>query len=187
MRWFPAATLALLVSSGAQAQAKFGDKGVISPFGSVRLSWQSDSIGPSSQSTTSLSLQPGVFYFLQDGIAIGGQIGLSLVSASATTVLFRLGPAAGYNHWLADRVSIFPQLALELVVGSAGSSSPGGSSSAVLNLALEIFAPILYHPVPHFFLGIGPIFSADLVSKFGDNDSTKTTLIGIQSVIGGHL
>jgi hypothetical protein len=45
--------------------------------------------------------------------------------------------------------------------------------------------PVLFHPVEHFFIGLGPYFAMDLSSKVEDEDNYKDTAFGVQATVGG--
>ena len=52
---------------------------------------------------------------------------------------------------------------------------------------MSAFVPVLFHPVPHFFIGGGPRFSTDLVSKYEDVDQATFSQFGVQTTIGGYF
>ena len=87
-----------------------------------------------------------------------------------------MGPRVGYNVGINEQLSFWPKGGL---VFSHSSSSPDDSSDS--RTGLEIYAPLLFHPAPHFFLGGGPGLSTDLSSSGG----AKTTTIRLESVVGG--
>jgi hypothetical protein len=119
-----------------------------------------------------LLLQPGLDYFIGNGISVGGVVGFGYTSGSPATTTFNLGARAGFNQGLNEHVSFWP------TIGIDGSyiHNTGSSSTA----ALEVFAPFLYHVAPHFFLGAGPFLS--YLVKGGPD-----TEYGLDFVIGGWL
>ena len=119
-----------------------------------------------------LLLQPGLDYFIGNGISVGGVVGFGYTSGSPATTTFNLGARAGFNQGLNEHVSFWP------TIGIDGSyiHNTGSSSTA----ALEVFAPFLYHAAPHFFLGAGPFLS--YLVKGGPD-----TEYGLDFVIGGWL
>jgi hypothetical protein len=114
-------------------------------------------------------VQPGLDYFIGNGISVGGVVGL-IHSSGSTTVNF--GARAGFNQGLTEHVSFWP------TVGVDGSYNHTTTSTTTAQL--EVFAPFLYHVAPHFFLGAGPFLSYFV--KGGPD-----TQYGLDFVIGGWL
>ena len=121
---------------------------------------------------STLLIQPGLDYFIGNGISVGGVVGFGYSSGSPNTITVNLGARAGFNQGLSEHVSFWP------TVGIDGSYRHNGSSSSTAQL--EVFAPFLYHVAPHFFLGAGP-FLGYLVKGGPD------TQYGLDFVIGGWL
>jgi hypothetical protein len=46
---------------------------------------------------------------------------------------------------------------------------------------------VLFHPAPHFFIGGGPMFSTELVSKYESVDQTTFSEFGVQTTVGGYF
>jgi hypothetical protein len=114
-------------------------------------------------------LQPGLDYFIGNGISVGGVVGVAHSSGSTTV---NLGARAGFNQGLTEHVSFWP------TIGVDGSYNHAATSTSTA--ALEVFAPFLYHVAPHFFLGAGPFLS--YLVKGGPD-----TQYGLDFVIGGWL
>ena len=142
--------------------------------------------------TTRVELQPAVDYFVAANLSIGGQLRISYTSVpnnsgtSNDTTTIGLLPRIAYNVALSPTSSIWPRVALGYVHTSMDSYGGAVTSSGYI-VSLEIFVPLVFQPVPHFFLGGGPLVSTDLVSKFEDMDAAKTTNIGLMSTIGGYF
>ena len=72
----------------------------------------------------------------------------------------------------------------KLALGYAHLSiSSGNTSASGHTIPLGITVPFLYHPIEHFFFGLGPSFTTELSSS----SSSKSTSIGISSVAGGYF
>jgi hypothetical protein len=56
-----------------------------------------------------------------------------------------------------------------------------GDDETHTNVQLNLFVPIMFHPVEHFFLGLGPALDQDLT---GDN---KATVLAVRLTIGGWI
>ncbi len=166
----------------AQAQAqRFGARGALAISSDVGLSVQHQFVNPEEQrsAVTTLSLHPAADYFLIDHLSIGGYAGFTytgVLDASAFNI--GLGPRIGYDFNLGSHFSFWPKAgaAFNHTTVSLGWSS--GSNNAV---TLNLFAPFLFHPVDHFFLGFGPNFDVD-VTGMG-----KRAILGGRLVIGGHF
>jgi hypothetical protein len=121
---------------------------------------------------STLLIQPGLDYFIGNGISVGGVVGFGFTSGSPNTTTVTLGARAGFNQGLTEHVSFWP------TVGIDGSYIHNATSNSTA--ALEVFAPFLYHVAPHFFLGAGPFLS--YLVKGGPD-----TQYGLDFVIGGWL
>ena len=101
------------------------------------------------------------------------------VPASGTIV--RLGADVG------DLVPVGAPL-LELIPdeGTALGGTPVrvGPSVTETVLVVSVFAPILVHPAPHLFLGLGPEAYNDISHAVG-NSTNNRTFVGISSTVGG--
>jgi hypothetical protein len=119
-----------------------------------------------------LLIQPGLDYFIGNGISVGGVVGFGYTSGSPATTVVNLGARAGFNQGLNEHVSFWP------TIGIDGQYIHNATSNSTA--ALEVFAPFLYHVAPHFFVGAGPFLS--YLVKGGPD-----TEYGLDFVIGGWL
>ena len=169
-----AATSAPTGGAGAPA-AKFGAAGAwVISVQSFNAGSPTPSFFVAKQASggSSLLIQPGLDYFIGNGISVGGVVGFGFSSGSPNTTAVKLGARAGFNQGLTEHVTFWPTIGVD---GSYIHNS-GSSSTA----ALEVFAPFLYHVAPHFFLGAGPFLS--YLVKGGPD-----TEYGLDFVIGGWL
>jgi hypothetical protein len=157
------------VSAHAQDGRTFGDTGEFVPSGSASF------VHTSAQD--SFALSPGLQYFVLPNFAVG--IGLLYTHASIINQpsfdTYGGSASIGYNLRLASNVSVFPQIGFSAL----HSSSAGG---AQVFLGSQLFTPILFHPVPHFFVGIGPA-----IGTAGIGDLFRDQSVVVQTVIGGWL
>ena len=115
-----------------------------------------------SVSSNAVQLQPAVDYFVAPNLSIGGQLTIAYSSSddgaggSLNQTVLGILPRIGYNIALAPTASIWPRLAFGYVHVSADAGA-GTTSLSGYSVTLEAFVPVLFHPVPHFFLGAGPI------------------------------
>ena len=120
-----------------------------------------------------------------------------MVDSSAIT--YGIGVAVGVNVPLGDWVSFWPRVFggvwTESITQSPvprafslsrdGITLPQGDYRETA-LWFEIYAPLLIHPAPHFFVGFGPDFFIDLVHDVGPTENRRTYW-GATSLVGGWL
>jgi hypothetical protein len=95
----------------------------------------------------SITVAPELDYFLAPNWAIGGAL---IFHHDDNGSSFGVQPQVAYHVVLSDTWSFWPRLAVTLTAGSPG------------DIALEISAPFLIHPVQHFFFGFGPALAVDI-------------------------
>ncbi|MFO0568884.1 MAG: outer membrane beta-barrel protein [Polyangiaceae bacterium] len=175
------------------SKGAFGKSGQIAISSDFSLGFQSISIKPpqgDSQSGTVITFAPALDYFVADSISVGGQLTYrsSKIKDGPESSEIGIGPRVGYNLGLAEKISLWPKVGFEYNMQTTKGAT-GGESKAT-TMSLGVMAPVLYHPAEHFFIGLGPVFSMDLSSKVkpdgaDETDGAKTTVIGLDSVVGG--
>ena len=167
---------ALPAVAAASPSGVFGDKGQLTVSSDAGLSVSSTSTSGVSGSTTNVTLRPALDYFVANNVSVGGFLGVEYTKVGGNhTTLFGIGPRVGYNLAFSERFSFWPKL------GFSYSSSSSSGSKAASHLALNIFAPVMFHPVQHFFLGFGPALDTDL------SGDAKQTVIAGRLTIGGYF
>jgi hypothetical protein len=131
--------------------------------------------------TSALTLGPALDYFIAPNLSVGGQVQISYAKAgSASTTTIGVGPRVGYDIPLGPMFSLFAKLGVAL---DHYSLDPGaGPTSSVTLFSLFIDAPFLFHPVPHFFIGLGPNLFVNLA---GGNSAQRDVTFGLASTVGG--
>ncbi len=173
-----------LLGSAAGKDARFGSARTLALGGGISLY----TARTGSTNATIMTMSPSASYFVVDDFAVGLDLGLTWISPSQgnSTTSLSLMPAVGYNIVLGPSFSVFPQAGIGYDHSSGGGTA-GYSSSAVL---LQGFVPFLVH-VGNFFVGGGPILSAELSSSAEFNGvsqrSEKATTIGVATMLGGWL
>ncbi|HUJ26162.1 MAG TPA: hypothetical protein VLW85_09100 [Myxococcales bacterium] len=174
--------LALLVA--AAFAGDFGHTGQYLVMGSASVSYSSTG----SDSVTSLDVSPEVAGFIADHWALGLSLHYTLTSATVngvdqgTRTSGGISPYVAYDMPLGSQVSLFPSAGL-LFTSQADRRTWG----------LTAFVPFLFHPVAHFFLGLGPSIAADLVAQVPGNgptptsNSDRTFTLGARTVLGGYF
>jgi hypothetical protein len=175
----------LLAGRAAQAQnladqvstATFGNKGQVAIAGDFTVSFLH------ANGTSTLVLAPAIDYFIAPQLSLGGQVSFEYSSFDpGSSSSFGLAPRVGYNIPLAPMFSLYPRAGFSF---RHATFSPGGGTSRDANLlGLFVFAPFLFHPVPHFFVGFGPSLSGDIA---GGNDADHFLTFGLESTVGGYF
>jgi hypothetical protein len=106
-------------------------------------------------------------------------------SSSAVSI----GPRVGYNLPLAARMSVWPKAGVAIARTSQsddGATLPNGvvlgeDDDSNTSFQLNLFVPVMFHPVQHFFLGLGPALDQDLT---GDS---KATTVAVRLTLGGWI
>jgi hypothetical protein len=115
-------------------------------------------------------IRPAADYFLMPAVTVGAVLGFALDDASNKG--FLVGGRGGFNFNFTDNVGIWGRAAFSLNHVSAGS---GGGS--INDTFLSLSAPVLYHPAPHMFVGIGPYYNLN-TSGPGENNYGFTCTVG---------
>lgn len=156
----------------------FGGKGQLAVSSDAGLSLSNTSVSGADGSTTTLVLRPAIDYFVADYISVGGFLGLEYTSTGGgSSTTFSVGPRVGYNIPLSESFSLWPKVGFSFA--STSQDQDDVESESNTSLQLNLFAPFMFHPVEHFFIGLGPAFDLDLT---GDN---KATTIAVRLALGG--
>jgi hypothetical protein len=176
----------------AQGQSKFGSQGQLAISSDLEVSFEGNSYSNKHGSGSTILLQPAADYFVIDSLSVGGQILFELDTPAegpgqtvTQTTTFGLAPRVGYNIPLTDNISFWPDVFVGFRTSSY--SNNGGSGSG---FTIGAFAPLLFHPVPHFFIGLGPNVSTQLSNSYSPpngpgQDLPKLTQYGVMSTLGG--
>ncbi len=160
-------------ASPPAASAGFGGTGVwVLSVGSANAASDSVFLHKTSGGDWELNLHPALDYFLASNVSVGGVLGFDYESGGTTVLDF--GGRAGFNANIGDHLGFWPTAGIFV----RHQSNPDHSSSNPASLG--IFAPFLYHPFAHLFLGLGPSFNLGLNEGNGKE-------FGIDYVIGGWL
>jgi hypothetical protein len=181
------AALVTTLALGATAHAEsLGAKGQIAIAGDFQISVVSESTdAENDDSDMDIVIAPALDIFLAPNLSVGGQ----LIFAQEDQVAFEeqtlgVGARVGYVIGL-GKVSIWPRIGFTFARSERELALADVTQTT---FALNIVAPVLYHPVDHFFLGLGPKLDYDLYADDDtDDDAAKTTAIGLVSTIGGYF
>lgn len=164
----------------------FGDKGEIAISTDAALSFGRTTQDGAPAATT-LSVLPAADVFVVRNLSLGGFVGVRYQKqGEAKATSFQIGPRVGYNIELMERISVWPRIGLSY-------SHTKGESEVVVDgdrlvrstkndaLGLNLFAPVMVHPAPHFFAGFGPYLDTDL------NGDNRATTWGFRLTVGGWV
>jgi hypothetical protein len=165
----------------------FGARGQIAISSDAAVTVQRRTLSGVDGGTTSIQLAPAADYFVIENLSVGGFIGFDYVTAGDNdSSRFSIGPRVGYNIPFSDLVSIWPKAGFSFAhTSSTVSTRVNGATVSTTNsadaFALNLYAPIMFHPVQHFFAGFGPFLDTDLS---GDR---RATVFGGKLTIGGWM
>lgn len=120
-----------------------------------------------------LSVHPTLDYFITGRFSVGGTVGIAYSPDQAGSTWLDIGARAGANFNLTDHVGWWPNVGLSARYENVNHNSATSTS-------FNIFAPFLYHLVPHLFVGAGPSFAFRLSGGDGSD-------YGIDFMLGGWL
>jgi len=168
----------------------FGDRHQLAISSDAGFSLTNTNVSGGDGSTTALVLRPAVDYFVIDSLSIGGFLGLQYISTpDGSSTAMSVGPRIGYNLRFSERFSVWPKVGLSFASTTEKTDAttlPDGTrvdptDTTSTSLQLNLFVPVMFHPVEHFFIGLGPAFDLDLT---GDN---KATTLAVRLTLGGWI
>ncbi|MGD0525842.1 MAG: hypothetical protein ABSE49_11895 [Polyangiaceae bacterium] len=176
-------SLLTLASSG-------GAGGILTPATMLDIGGATYSNNGGSQ--VGISLAPAADYFVIDNLSLGLELlfgygsysppstpGVTTKSTNVTE--YGIAPRVGYNIPIGDTLSLWPKVFFE----HAGFSLGGGGAGYGNIQLLGAYVPILYHPVPHFYVGLGPNILTELGASPSASAASKLTTYGIFASVGG--
>ena len=178
------------------ADPVFGKTGQIVLTSAMDASIEHQSYSQSKGASTSVTVAPGIDYFVSDGTSIGADVvighsngnGFDNSGANAEFSSASLGFVlrAGFNLQVAAIASIW-------LNGGVGYGSVDSSISTAMGTNqhtrtrgwIEASAPFLVHPASHFFVGAGPALFHELSDRDQYNYENKATQLALRLVLGG--
>lgn len=192
MKAFLALALVSLPIAALADESSRPPTGSLIVTGDFALSVQSlsSSTSGSDGSLTWIRIAPSLDYVVGPGITIGGGLSYTHVDLGSDVIKptnqFGVVARGGYIAAIGEKFSLWPRLGLSYERGFE--DFPGLSilaSDDTERLSIKLDATLLYTPVPHFFIGLGPTFSADVLSKNDGKDNDKILAFGAATMIGG--
>jgi hypothetical protein len=186
------------------SRVRFGSAGVFMATTDSAITIGKTTYGNSDAEVFVAAFSPGLDYFIVDRVSIGIDLALTYADArgyAADSSLVRTettalsgGPRIGVDLPIGRYVSFYPRLTLGLEsirrddsVVQARSSAPPSNAVGIPESSrdgpwISVFAPLLVHPAPHFFVGAGPTFFHAFARVRGGPD-----IGGERTSVGGHL
>jgi hypothetical protein len=121
-----------------------------------------------------IAVHPAIDYFVTSHLSVGAAVGFVYDSVQTGTTLVNIGARVGYNVGLGESVGLWP------TAGVFFYHLTGNGMPTQANTNLEVFAPFLYHPIRHFFTGLGPSLAFEIN---GPHDHSY----GVDFVLGGWI
>jgi hypothetical protein len=184
---------------------RFGDRGEWVLGGSTSLGAHYDTRSNLGVSSFAASGSLGADRFVQRNLSLGLELGAAYSRAQVAfpgaglahqgTSWVRVGPRIGVNLPLAERFSFFPRLtlgvewrrdefpfvAIDSPFGTVSDGSlPDSITRSSVGVWASVYAPVLVHVGPHFFVGAGP---RAYVSSL---DAEPRVIGGVALEVGGH-
>jgi hypothetical protein len=131
-----------------------------------------------------LDLEPALDYFIAPNLSVGGKVRFDYrKNTGGSTSALGLGPRVGYQLALGGMFfSVFPKVGFFFEHVSSSATGAASTSYGLFSLSLDV--PFLFHPVPHFFIGIGPTLFANLA---GASSAQRDVQFGLVSTVGGFF
>jgi hypothetical protein len=178
---------------------RFGQPGQIALSSAFDLNFEyrtTARTGLPSQSSTRVVISPALDIFMSKNLAVGGVLRVAHANADVlrgTSAL--VAPTLGYNVIVARRLTFFPKLGVGFAYNTTTVVTPqvGERTQVGWRLAVQLSLPLLFHPVPNFFVGFGPVISRDLLSSVEDPATRKDvdgpvdTTIALAFHLGGYF
>jgi hypothetical protein len=162
----PGVALAQHVGDGP----RFGDEGELVIQDDARLQ-----VGGTTQNGQNngavILLMPAADYFVVHAVSLGAQL---LYANAGGGQSVGVAPRVGFNITITNDVSFW----IKGTVGYRHDWDNNGNHQDAM--FIEGFAPLLWHPASHFFLGIGPYVAPNFVF----NNPTYVNF-GLQTTVGG--
>jgi hypothetical protein len=166
---------------------RFGDRGEFAVSSATQLSLGHTSFSATEmRPITTFFATTAVDYFVVRGFSAGVRVSYEHLDQAAFPAANSLsfGPRVGYNVDIGEHFSFWPDADAVYAV------QWGGGQPSSRFLTFGIYAPFLYHPVSHLFLGLGPEI-AHTIASFSPSDGAagapQSTTYGILATVGGWV
>jgi hypothetical protein len=185
-----------LVDPSKPQPRRFGEKGDFAVMGGVNIGGSWASFDGTGSSSSTVGISPSFDYFVADHFSLGLELDISSATGheaagtSYSSQSYGGSGRIGFDIPIATGASLF-------VVGNVGAGhdtythdDSSGNSDAYAEdyVYVGLFAPLLFHLTPHYFVGAGPSISHDVTrAPEGSTNNNLSTRIGVSFVVGGWL
>jgi hypothetical protein len=181
-----AALLVCLFAAGARAEQPdgWGRPGSVllqGGFSFQSTTYDTGSFFSDTSSLVQLTVAPGFQVFVAGPVVVGAALQLTYLSRGSSSISsIAIQPSIGVNLNVGPIAALLPQVNFTFGHLSSGSSD-------LSRVAFGAYLPVIIHPVPHFFIGIGPDFSQDVSNSDSGSVNPKQTTFGVTTVLGGFF
>jgi len=162
--------------------------------GDFAVSYQHITSSAGSGSINLFRLAPSFDWVATGGLTVGAwlvyeHLDTSNGGSSSSADDYGIIPRIGYAAELGPKVFIWPRFGIGYLHGAPDLLNlPVSSGESTINrVQIDIDLPILFVPIPHIFIGGGPLVRVDLSSSAGGVDSGKLTAFGLTTMVGGYF
>jgi hypothetical protein len=144
-----------------------------------------------SPSVTTITLAPAADVFVSRSFSLGAHVSWTHTQTSGVpeTDSWSTGLRVGYSLAMGPTFSFWPKVNVDyrhtsLVTTDLSMLQQGVFSREISfdSMVVGIFAPVLFHPAAHFFVGVGPNFQAAVLSS-----ASTDTSYGLMFTLGGWV
>jgi hypothetical protein len=189
-----AAVFTLVSRQAAAAPERFGEPGQLVIDQSFTLAASSMSLeaeGVAEYRGNQVTLAPVVSWFAARRVSLrlGGRVMHNWASAEqgslghATNV--GVSPGIGYALPLGKHLSLWPRVNADL--GKTWYDAGDFGASTSVGMSFGALAPVLWHPVDHFFIGLGPGLSWQLDGERLAKLKPSSNTFLLMSTVGGYF
>lgn len=170
--------------------ARFGLRKQVVFQGDVGLSGSYALFDQNGSTRSSLAFDPSFDYFVVDHLSVGVEGNVHYRNAASilagSEVGIGLASVFGFAITLTDWLSFYPRVTFGF--GWTRATGLAAGPTNLTTLVVGAYAPLIVTIAEHFFFGLGPRASADVLDLAGDWPSpVRSTTIGANTVVGGWL
>ena len=166
---------AALAQAEAPARARFGDRGEFVMQSDATIQLNGSRGGPP---RAFVLVTPALDYFVVHSVSLGAQLGW--YDDDGTKEAW-VAPRIGFNITISDNLSLW----IKCYVGYERAWDGLFNVTADITF-FEAFAPLLWHPAPHFFLGGGPYVEPSFVFNTPNAQNNQNYVAyGLTTTVGG--